>query len=146
MVVWCRTELAVLPWMRSWRPRWPWVAAVAVGGHGDEVAMLAFGGCNYFLGRVAATQQWLRLETVAHECSAHFLQIRAIPLHLLRLAQVELLVVARDEAIGDVQKHEARAAHLGQRTHVREDHPVVGRVLQRNEDALVHQPIAFRKV
>ena len=61
-------------------------------------------------------------------------------------AQVELLQVARGEAVGHVNEHHRRAAVAGQRAHVGDDHPVGARVLERNEDLLIHQLIHPAKV
>ena len=60
-------------------------------------------------------------------------------LHLLALAQGELLLVARRPAVGDVDEHDRRrAAARASSAHVLEDRVVVVGVLERNEDAFVH--------
>ena len=53
-------------------------------------------------------------------------------------AQVELLEVARGKTIGHMDQYDGRAALACQRAHVRDDHAVRARVLERDEDALIH--------
>ena len=68
----------------------------------------------------------------------HALEIRAVALNLLALAQVELIDVARRPAVGDVDQDERRIAEARELAHVVEDRLVVGRVLEGNQNALVH--------
>jgi hypothetical protein len=59
--------------------------AVAVRGHGDQVAPLARGGGEDLVGRVAAAEERLRVEPVGGELGAHLLEVGAVAAHLLAL-------------------------------------------------------------
>ena len=66
------------------------------------------------------------------------LDILAVVPHLLRLAQVELLDVARGPAVCDVNEHDRRSAIPRELPHVIQNPLVVAGVLDGNENAVVH--------
>jgi hypothetical protein len=108
--------------------------AVAVRRHRDQVAPLALGRREDLVGGVAVREQRVGVEPVARQLGAQAVEVREVLLHLLRLAQRELLEVARGPAVGDVDQHHGRAAQPGERAHVVEDRRVVRRVLERDEN------------
>jgi hypothetical protein len=115
-------------------------APVAMRGHGDEVGAGLLGHPDDLGGRVAHRQPGLDLQPPRRELVAQPLQVGAILSHLLGLPQLELVVVARGPPVGDVDNDELAAGQLRQTLHVIDDRPVGGRVLDWDEDPLVHLP------
>ena len=59
---------------------------------------------------------------------------------------MQLLDVSRGEAVGDVDQDERRAAERRELTDVVDDRRVEPRMLEGNEDSLIHQLIQARNV
>ena len=76
---------------------------------------------------------------MAVELLAERLEIGAVGLHLFRLAELELIEVARDPAVGHMQEQEFRAGQPGKLADVREDGAIGSGVLDGDENAFVHQ-------
>src|SRR5689334_1034738 len=107
-------------------------------GHGDEIHLLARCSGGDFPRRVTGRQHAFRPKTALLEVLADVLEVLAIFAHLLRLAQLELVDVARRPPVGDVNEHDLRLAERRQAADVLHDRRVVARMLERYENALVH--------
>src|SRR5688500_6135280 len=115
---------------------------MAMGRHRDEVALLALARGGDFLRGVAPGENRLHLEAFSLQIVGNRLDVLAVVLHLLRLAQLQLPDVARRPAISDMDEDERRAtAGAGKLSNVVEYHRVVLGVLERDQNALVHQLI-----
>ena len=93
---------------------------VAVAGHGDEVAVLAFGGLEDFRGRVAQRELRGDGQAFGAELGGCLFEVGAVGLHLLGLGKFEAVEIARDPAVGHVHEQQFRAQPLGQFGHVRQ--------------------------
>ena len=71
----------------------------------------------------------------------HLFEVGAVLFHLLGLAQRQLVVVARDPAVGDVHQQQRRAAQLRELLHVREDRAIGVGVLDGDQDVLIHRSV-----
>ena len=112
--------------------------AVAVSGHGNQIAMFAFGGFEYFRRWVAQRQHGFNGKSVAAKLAGHLFQIRAVVFHFLGLGQLELVEIARNPAVGDVQQQQFCPGQPDQRPDVVENDPVRRAVFKRNENVLIH--------
>src|SRR6185503_20993491 len=112
---------------------------VPVRRHGDEVAPFPRRGVGDLSRRIAAGEQGVRLDAVRAQRRARLLEILAIEAHFLGLAQMELFHIARRPTVGDMNQHDGRMTHRGERAYVLDDGVIVIRVLERNENAPVHQ-------
>ena len=99
---------------------------VAVAGHGDQIAMFAFGDLEDFRRRIAERQHGFNGKSVAAKLAGDFFQILAVVFHFLGLGQLELVEIARDPAVGDVQQQQLRPGQADQRLDVVEN-DLVGR-------------------
>ena len=106
--------------------------------HRDQIALLPLRRRRDLPHRIAARQNRVRLEAVALEPRGDPLEIRTIRLNLLALAQVEMMDVARRPSIRDVDENDSALAVLRERAHVIQNRLVVRRVLEGDQNALVH--------
>jgi hypothetical protein len=67
------------------------------------------------------------------------LEVGAIGPHFFRLSQFQIVEIAGREPVGDVDEQERRAGQTREIGDVRQDRLVGGRVLDRDQDALVHR-------
>ena len=65
-------------------------------------------------------------------------EIRAVGLHLLRFAQLELIEIAGRPAVGDVDEQQLGSGQRGQLAHVREDRAIGRRILDGDENRSIH--------
>ncbi len=117
-----------------------------MGGHGDQIAVLALGRGADLFGRITSGEHGIDVQAIRPEARADFLQVGEVVAHLLRLAQVQLLDVPCDPAVRHVDQDDGRPQALGQPVHVGENRLVGGGVLERDEDAGVHQASQPRNV
>src|SRR5690349_14179834 len=115
--------------------------AMPMSRHRDEVAALPFRSESDLLARIAASQQALGFDTVSFQLVADLFEIIAVGAHLFRLAQLKLIGVARGESVSDVHEKHRAAGQFRQPPHMVNDRVVRVGVLERNENALVHQLI-----
>src|SRR6267378_130064 len=121
-------------------------AAMSVGRHRNEVALLTLGARCNLLCRIAAGENRFCLVALLLESVGHRLDVLAVALHLFGFAEIELIDVARGPSIGDVYQHDRRViACARQLPYVIQYHFVVVRMLDGNEYALVHQLTGPRK-
>ena len=73
------------------------------------------------------------------QLALELIEIAAIGLHLFRLAQLELIVVARRPAVGDVDEQQLGAGQPRERADVIDDRAIGPGVLDGDEDASIHQ-------
>src|ERR1051326_5922153 len=111
---------------------------MTVGGHGDQVAALTLADLDKLLGRAAQGKDGPDVKAFRREFSLPPLQVPAVAPDLFRILQVQLLLVAGDKAVGDVDQHQARVQGPGHGADVAQDDLVGRRVLQCYEDGLVH--------
>ena len=112
---------------------------VPVRRHRDQVAVLALGRRGDLGRRIARGEDRFGLHSRRNESGSDALEVLAVLAHLLRLAQVELLDVARRPAVGDVNEQHGGTAQARQPLHVLDDVQRRSRVLEADQDALVHQ-------
>ena len=104
-----RTRSAVAPWMTSERKRWPCVDIAM------RSTLLFVGGADQLLGGIAERQLRADGEALRGEIRLEALEVRAVRFHLLRLAQLQLIEVARRPAVGDVHEQQLGAGELRER-------------------------------
>src|SRR5438876_9005853 len=112
--------------------------AVAVGGHGDQVAVLRAGGLQDLLGRLAQSVKRLHLEPLPLELRAHSLQVLAVLLHFSRVRQVKIALPLRRPARGHVDQEDARPRKARQFLHARQQSGVRAAVVESDEDLFEH--------
>src|ERR1041385_717024 len=117
-----------------------------VGGHRDQIDLLTLRRRRDFLGRIPRREHRVRFDSRPLHFLTHPLEIRAVLFQLLGLAQVERSHVARRPAVGDVQQQQLGAQELREAGDVIEDRPVGRAVLERHQDAFVHQRIQPAKM
>ena len=111
---------------------------MAVRGHGDEIDLLGACRADDLRRRIAAREAPLRVESRRPQASREAFEVLAIVPHLLRLAELQLVVGPGRPAVGDVQQQQLRVRQARERLDVREDRLVCGRVFDGDEDALIH--------
>src|ERR1700730_3103560 len=108
--------------------------------HRDQVAVLALRAGRDLVGRIAAGKNRLRAISVPLERLGDPFDVLAVAPHLFGFPEIERVNVARRPSVGYVDQHDrcvvARARQLSD---VIQDHVIVGRVLDGNEYALIHQ-------
>src|SRR3954464_1636144 len=104
---------------------------MSMRGHSDQIAILPLGACSYLFGRIAAGKYRLGLKAIGLERVSDPLDVLTIALHLLGLAEIELIDVARRPPVGDVDQHDRRVvvARACELPNVSENHVVIYRVL-----------------
>src|SRR5438105_3241895 len=112
--------------------------AVAVGGHGDQVAVLRAGGLQDLVRRLTQGVKRLDLEPLPLELAAHSLQVLAVLLHFSRVRQVEIALPLRRPARGDVDQEDAGPREARQLLHARQQSGVRVTVVESDEDLLEH--------
>src|SRR6202165_1993078 len=114
--------------------------AMAVSRHSDQIAVLTLRARRNLLGGITTSENCFGAVSVSLERLGDAFDVLAVAPHFFRLAKVELVDVARRPSVGDVYQHErgvvARARQLPD---VIQNHIIVGRVLDGNEYALIHQ-------
>ena len=81
----------------------------------------------------------LDVQTLRGEAVFQTLEIGAVGFHLLGLAELEVVEMARREPVGHVHEQQLRARQACQLRDVRQDGLVGGRVFDRDQDAFVHR-------
>jgi hypothetical protein len=112
--------------------------AMAVRGHGDQVAALALRRLQDLLGRVAQRQVHAHAQPARAQPVRLLLQVAAVRSHLLGLGERELLVVAGHEAVGDVDQEQLGAEQRRELADVRQETLVGAAVLDGDQDLAVH--------
>src|SRR5512134_3057117 len=120
--------------------------AVAMRGHGDQVAFLALGGRRDLVRGFTRREYGFDVQSVPPEAGRDLLEVAPVVAHLLRLAQLQRFDVPRHPSVRHVDQDQPGLARPRQRAHVREDRLVGVGMLERNEDALVHQASHSLKV
>jgi len=96
-----RSRITITPWV--WRPISE-MEPVAVRSHRDQIALSIFGRLHNSLGRIAQREKRIHGQSSLPQCFSRTFQISAIVFHLLRLGQVELVIIAGDVTVGDVDE------------------------------------------
>ena len=81
---------------------------MAVTGHRDQIAIFALGYLYDFRRRIAECQHGFNGKSIAAKLVGDFFQILAVIFHFLGLGELELVEIARDPAVGDVQQQQFR--------------------------------------
>src|SRR3954467_6217230 len=114
--------------------------------HRDEIALLADCASGDFLCWITACENGFCLEAFLLQGIGDAFDVLAVALHLLRLAELELIDVSRRPAIRHMNEHDRRVvAGPRQLSNVRENNLVVRRILDRHQYALIHQLTALPK-
>ena len=111
---------------------------VAVRRHGNQIDLFLFGDAHQLRRRIARGEARLHVEAAARQLGAELVQVGAIVFHLLRLAQLKIVEVARDHTVCDVDKEQQGARQGGQLFDVPENRAIGRRVLDRHEDFSIH--------
>jgi hypothetical protein len=111
---------------------------VTVPGHRDQIAIFTFGHLEDFRRRVAEREHGFNRKSFVAKLAGDFFQILAVAFHFLGFGQLELVEIACDPAVGDVQQQQFCPGQFHQRTDVVKNGPVRRAVFQRDEDALIH--------
>ena len=77
---------------------------VAVRSHRDQIALSILGRFHNSLRRIAQCEKSVHGQTPLPQCLSGTFQIGAVVFHLLRLSQVELVIIAGDVTVGDVDE------------------------------------------
>ena len=113
--------------------------AVAVRGHRDQIDALILRHLDQLRRRIAHREPGLHRQAARRQLAAQLLEVVAIRSHLLALAQLQLIEVARGPAVGDVHEQELGAGDLRELGDVVDDGAIGARVLHGDQDATVHQ-------
>ncbi|MBI3871810.1 MAG: hypothetical protein HY304_01890 [candidate division Zixibacteria bacterium] len=109
---------------------------MAVGGHGNQVTPLPFGGGQNLFGRIAPGQNRMRVESLGTQLEFTGRQILPIATHLFGFAEVFL--ITRHEAIGDVDEGQSRLGQARQWADMGEDYLIGGGIVERYQNVAVH--------
>jgi hypothetical protein len=113
--------------------------AVAVGGHGDEVAVLVAGGVDDLGGRISAGEfHGNESYSASAEFGGGFIEILAVAAHFFGFGQAEAVVVSRDPAVSHMHKQEFRAEVAGKFGDVRQERFIRLPIFKSNENLAVH--------
>src|SRR5262245_3744017 len=113
--------------------------AVTVRRHRNEIDRSFGCDLDQLRRRIAHREARVDGKALAGELRAQRVEVCAIGPHLLRLAQFELVEVARGPPVGHMDQQQLRAGQPRELGHVIDDRPVGAGVLHRDEDAPVHQ-------
>lgn len=113
-------------------------ALVTVHRHGDQVALFTIGRRGDLGRRVATGEKRIGFESLGTERRAAMLDVLAIDAHLLRLAELKRVLMPRRPSVGYVNQEQRRLAERRELSHMLEDHTIVRRMLERDEDTAIH--------
>ena len=113
--------------------------AVPVCGHREQIDAPLLREADQFIRRIAHRELSGHLQPVRRQISSNAREVIAIVLHLLGLAQLELIKVARGPAIRDMHEMQLRADLRRELAHVVQNRLVGGGMLDGNENAAVHR-------
>jgi hypothetical protein len=116
--------------------------AVAVRGHGDQVAMLLTRDAQNLGGGVSQGEMRHGAQAEGVQGGGFFVQVGLVLFHFLGLGQLHFLVVAGGPAISDVEEKEFGLEMAGQFRDVREEGFVGPAVFQRHENFFIHDNLA----
>ena len=111
---------------------------MAVGSHGNQIALFAFGGPDDLRGGITQGEAGGDLEALGAQLRSRLFQVPAVVYHLLRFGQFEPLEIAGHPAIGDVHQQQLRAKPFGQRGDVRHQDLVRETVFKCDQNFAVH--------
>ena len=112
---------------------------VAMRRHGDQIDVSFVGDANQLVGRIAFGQQHVDASVPPLSVPSDALEIGAVGLHFLRLAQVQPIEVAGRPAVGDVHEQQFGAREARQVFRVRQDGRVCCGMLERDKNAAIHR-------
>jgi len=111
---------------------------MAVAGHGDEIAVLIFGRLKDLLRRIPECQMCADGQAFVSQLRSGAIQIFTVGFHFLGFSQFEAIEVARDPAIGDVDKQQFGVQALCQFRYVRQQALVGRAIFKSDKDFAIH--------
>ena len=112
---------------------------MAVRGHGQQIDATLVGEANELVGRIAHRKLGGHRQSMRGEVRRNPCEVIAVILHFLRLAELQLIKVARRPPVGDVHEMQLGADLRRELAHVIEDGLVGGGMLDGDENAAVHR-------
>ena len=112
--------------------------AMTMGRHRQQIDAAFLRKADELRGRVAHRQLGRDLESMRSEIGGDPREVIAVVLHLLRLAQLQLIEIARRPSVGDVHQEQLRANQQGEPTHVLQNRLVGRGMFDGNENAAIH--------
>ena len=112
--------------------------AMTVRCHRDEVDILLTGNANDLVGRFAVREYIVGLNSFFLQAFAKIRQVIAILSHFLRFSKLELIEIACYPTVSDTDQKELCARECDEVLDVVQDYLIVGGVLDRNQNSLVH--------
>lgn len=112
--------------------------AVAMAGHGDEVAFFGGGDFEDFGGGIAEGEDGGDGEALVAEVGGDVFEVLAVVFHFLGFGEFKLVEVAGGPAIGDVEEPEVGAEAAGEFGDVGEDGLIGGAIFEGDEDFFIH--------
>ncbi len=128
----CRTRSTVVPLTTSARKRWPCVDMAI------RSTPSACDSANQLGRRIAHRQLAADREALASQRRLERRQVLAVGAHLFRFAQLEIVEVARRQAVGDVHQQQLGPGQPRQLADVQQDRAVGVGVLDGDQNAFVH--------
>src|SRR5688572_3768979 len=107
-----------------------------VRGHGEQVGLALLDETNQLVGRITHRQLGRHLQ--ARQAGSALLEVGAVGLDLLGLAQLQIVEVPRGESVGHVHQQDLGVGERGKLPHVIQDGAVGRGVFDGDEDTAVH--------
>jgi hypothetical protein len=117
--------------------------AMTVRRHGNEIAILSLGRLQDFFGRVAKGQMSGYGQTFMAKLAGDGFKVFAILFHFRGFSQLELVKVAGNPAVGDVNQIQFGVEQLGQVLDMRDEALVRPAVLQCYKNLPIHLCVPF---
>jgi len=112
--------------------------AMAVSGHGNQIAMFPFRGLDDFPRRIAECQMGRYVQACGTQVRGGLFEIFPVDAHFLRFGELEVVEVSGDPSVGDMNQEEFRTGHLSQGPHMRKQAGIGSAVFESNQDLSIH--------
>jgi hypothetical protein len=111
---------------------------MSVRGHRDQIALSIFRRFQNSFGRIAQREKSVHGQTAGPQSLGRTFQVSAVVFHLLRLGELELLEISRNESIRDVHEQQFRAVQFRELADVRQKRFIRAAVFESDENFLIH--------